>query len=239
MAFGRELPDDLVADVLRCLPPRSVAVSRCVCRAWRDLVDARRLLRADLLPRSVGGIFINYCTLYSPEFFARPTMGPSISGDFEFIPGFSKVMDHCNGLVLCRETSGSHDYVANPATRHWAQLPLPPEQDSEMRKKSFRRIKCLVYDPTVSPHYDVFLIHSLYKDYKHKSALEPGQMMMQCEGPVSSDPLQVYVYSSRTGRWEERWFAPEGRVVETTIADKKLYWRGALYLLSENGFVLR
>lgn len=120
MAFGRELPNDLVTDVLRCLPPRSLAVSRCVCKAWRDLVDARRLLRADLLPRSVGGSFINYCTLNSPEFLARPTTGPSISGDFKFIPGFSDVMDHCNGLVLCTETSRNRDYVANPATRQWA-----------------------------------------------------------------------------------------------------------------------
>lgn len=59
MAFdGRELPDGLIADVLRRLPPRSLAVSRCVCRGWRDLVDAGRLLRVDLLPRSVGGIFM-------------------------------------------------------------------------------------------------------------------------------------------------------------------------------------
>ena len=82
MAFGRELPDDLTADVLRRLPPRNLAVSRCVCRWWRDLVDARRLLRADLLPRSVGGIFMHYCALYTPEFLARPTTGrrPSVSG---------------------------------------------------------------------------------------------------------------------------------------------------------------
>jgi hypothetical protein len=72
MAFRRELPDDLTADILRRLPPRSLAVSRCDCRGWRDLVDARRLLRADLLPLSVGGIFMHYCALYSPEFLARP-----------------------------------------------------------------------------------------------------------------------------------------------------------------------
>ena len=95
MAFGRELPDDLTADILRRLPPRSLAVSRCVCRGWRDLVDAGRLLRVDLLPRSVGVIFMHYCAFYSPEFLARPTTGrrPSISGDLDFVPdGFSKVL---------------------------------------------------------------------------------------------------------------------------------------------------
>ncbi|XP_022679349.1 putative F-box protein At3g13624 [Setaria italica] len=150
MAVGRELPDDLIADVVRHLPPHSLAVSRCVCRAWRDLVDARRLLRADLLPRSVGGIFMNYRALYSPEFFSRPTTGPSISGDLGFIPGFSTVVDHCNGLLLVTETSD--DYVANPATRRWARL--PPRPTSQMGE-ACDQIECLVYDPTVSPHYNV------------------------------------------------------------------------------------
>ena len=57
--------------------------------------------------------------------------------------------------------------------------------------------------------------------------------------------------------WEERLFVPEGRVVEEAIADtrlfvpegsarvaetigeSKVYRRGALYLLCENGFLLR
>ncbi|OEL38215.1 hypothetical protein BAE44_0000768 [Dichanthelium oligosanthes] len=157
MAVGGELPDDLITDVLRRLPRRSQAASRCVCRAWRDLVDARRLLRADLLPRSVGGIFMNYCALYSPEFLCRPTTtGASISGDLEFIPGFSEVVDHCNGLLLCTETSGGHGYVANPATQRWARLPPPPDHDA-----SPYQIKCLVYDPAVSPHYEVFSIPSV------------------------------------------------------------------------------
>ncbi|RLM84685.1 uncharacterized protein C2845_PM04G01270 [Panicum miliaceum] len=49
----------VAADVLALLPPRSLAACRCVCKAWRAVVDAGRLLRADLLPLSVGGIFTN------------------------------------------------------------------------------------------------------------------------------------------------------------------------------------
>nr|CAB3495854.1 unnamed protein product [Digitaria exilis] len=189
MAIGRELTDDFIADVLRRLPPRSVAVSRCVCRAWRGLVDARRLLRADLLPRSVGGIFMNYCTLYSPEFFARPTTRPSTSGDLEFIPAFSKVVDHCNGLLLLTETSDDHDYVCNPATRQWTRL--PPRPISRMGK-SFEQIECLVYDPTVSPHYKVFLIHCLHvSDDQPKSMLDPK--MMRSEWPPSPYTASIFI----------------------------------------------
>ena len=200
MAAGLELPGDLTAAVLRRLPPRSLAVSRCVCRAWRDAVDARRLQRADLLPRSVGGIFMNYCRLYSPELLSRPTAGRSVSGDLEFIPGISQVVDHCDGLLLIEETSA--DYVANPATRRWARLPPCP-----MRRTgddAFRQIKCLVYDPTMSPHYEVFLIPSSLPDKN------PNPDMAPSKWPPRSHALQLQVFSSITGCWEERSFVLEG-----------------------------
>ncbi|CAN6282853.1 unnamed protein product [Urochloa humidicola] len=241
MAIGAELPYDLISDVLRRLPPRSLAVSRGVCRAWRDIVDTRRLLRVDLLPRSVGGIFMNYCALYYPEFFSRPTTGPSISGDLEFIPGFSKVVDHCNGLLLVAETSNNHYYVCNPATKRWARLPLRPT--SQMGIKASDQIECLVYDPNVSPHYKVFLVPSVPD--QPRPMLVPE--MMQSEWPPS--PFALQVFSSITGCWEERSFVLEGGRLEErsflggrrvgAITDMKAYWREALYVLCNNGFVLR
>uniref|UniRef100_A0A0E0GRS0 F-box domain-containing protein n=1 Tax=Oryza nivara TaxID=4536 RepID=A0A0E0GRS0_ORYNI len=39
-----------------------IAASRCVCKAWRAIVDTRRLLRADLLPLSLAGIYLNFST---------------------------------------------------------------------------------------------------------------------------------------------------------------------------------
>ncbi|CAL4939561.1 unnamed protein product [Urochloa decumbens] len=231
MAVGRELPDDLVADVLRRLPPRSLAVSRCVCVAWRGLVDARRLLRADLLPRSVGGIFLNYCALYSPEFLSSPTARPTISGDLEFVPGISEVVDNCNGLLLVEETTD--DYVCNPATRRWARVPTCPVP---WRKDRRYRIKCLAYDPTVSPHFEVFLIPSLPHPSKHPQP--------QSEWPPSSYALQVF--SSKTWCWEERSFVLEGGHLEERVfvpeggrVVGKLYWREELYVLCKIGSVLR
>ncbi|CAL4914528.1 unnamed protein product [Urochloa decumbens] len=227
---GRELPDDLIANVLRRLPPRSLAVSRCVCTAWRGLVDARRLLRADQLPRSVGGIFLNYCALYSPEFLSRPTAGPTISGDLEFVPGISEVVDHCNGLLLVEETTD--DYVCNPATRRWARVPPCPVP---CRKDRRYRIKCLGYDPTVSPHFEVFLIPSLP---------HPSSPPQSDAWPPSSYALQVF--SSKTWCWEERSFVLEGGHLEEKVfvpeggrVVGKLYWREELHVLCKIGSVLR
>ncbi|RCV37429.1 hypothetical protein SETIT_8G061900v2 [Setaria italica] len=82
------LPDDVVAGVLRRLAPRDLATSRCVCRAWRRVVDDRRLLRADILPRSLGGIFLNLHDLWFTQFLARPTTGAAASGRLDYtVPG--------------------------------------------------------------------------------------------------------------------------------------------------------
>ncbi|CAN6311101.1 unnamed protein product [Urochloa humidicola] len=63
------LPDDVLADALSRLAPRGLAASRSVCTAWREIIDARRLLRADLLPLSLAGLFVNYV---APEYdFAK------------------------------------------------------------------------------------------------------------------------------------------------------------------------
>ena len=122
------LPEDVLAGVLRRLAPRGLATSRRVCKAWRAVVDAHRLLRPELLPRSLAGILVNFHGLYVTEFFSRPT---SDSDSYVFVKhgedaGYHSspsavVRDHCNSLLLI----GAH-LVANPATGWCAHLPSSP-----------------------------------------------------------------------------------------------------------------
>uniref|UniRef100_I1PDY3 F-box domain-containing protein n=1 Tax=Oryza glaberrima TaxID=4538 RepID=I1PDY3_ORYGL len=107
------LPEDVLAEILRRLPPRSLAALRCVCTDWRSTIDSRRLLRADLLPLSLAGIFIDFWGLRFPDFFSRPPPTP-ISGVFDFFPleEGPDIMDHCNGLFLLFSL-----LVVNPATQ--------------------------------------------------------------------------------------------------------------------------
>ncbi|CAN6281978.1 unnamed protein product [Urochloa humidicola] len=49
------LTNDVLADILRRLPPRCIAVSRPAASAWRAAVDARCLMRADLLDPALAG----------------------------------------------------------------------------------------------------------------------------------------------------------------------------------------
>jgi hypothetical protein len=128
------LPQDvMIAHIFGRLAPRWLAVSRCVCRDWLAVIDARRLLRADLLPLSPRGIFVHFYHHMFPELLARPssTGVGAITGSLDFLPNTDTsikatehsitnydIKDHCNGLLLLNK------YVVNPATRRWD--PLPP-----------------------------------------------------------------------------------------------------------------
>ncbi|KAL6637160.1 hypothetical protein ACP70R_024732 [Stipagrostis hirtigluma subsp. patula] len=243
--LSARLPEDVLADVLRRLAPRFLAVSRCVCTAWRAVVDAHPLLRAELLPHRLASILLNFRGLRITEVFSRPSTSTHPSGEHEHRLDYtcfpwSSVQDHCNGLLLLRNR------VINPATRWRASLPPPPPP--RMGENSLTRGQ-LVYDPAVSPHYEVFLIpHFRYRiddpddvtipiDYDHT--------VEQSEWPPS--PCVLDVFSSKTGLWEERSFDREGKVAGT-VADMRLdfpekrnavYWRGVLYVHCQTDFVMR
>jgi hypothetical protein len=244
------LPDDIIADILRRVPPCWLAASRCVCRAWRDAVDGHGVLRADLLPLSLAGLFLHFRQHKFPEYLARPssTAGArAISGDLSFLPSASPhcgyiwqedctdwyyydIDGHCNGLLLL-----TGDYVVNPATRRWYKLPTcPPEH---VRKGvCYDYDDHLVYDPMLSPYYQVFSIPTL--DYLDK--VDPS--MEECEWPPSV--CKMHVFSSDSGCWEEKDFLREGdaagTVAEMKYSDlKAIYFRGALYVHCGGNFLMR
>nr|CAB3493767.1 unnamed protein product [Digitaria exilis] len=236
------LPDDILDDVLRRLSPRDLSVLRCVAKPWRSAVDGL------LLPRSVGGIFICFNNLDSLEYLARPTTtGTPVSGKLDFMattttiaePSSALLKDHCNGLLLF------HHCVVNPATRRCAPLPPRPPELTWRNNKNFYHDEYLVFDPVVSPHHEVFAIPKiLYRpgqEHVHYQSSELADPAIEnSEWPPS--PWNLFVFSSRTGRWEERSFMREGPAGGSgTVASKRwsseshseghyaAYWQGELY----------
>ncbi|KAK3146461.1 hypothetical protein QOZ80_3BG0266560 [Eleusine coracana subsp. coracana] len=101
--------DDDNAPEIEDLDPEGLCGSRIVYREWRAIIDARRLLRTDSLPLSVGGIFLNVKgPAASVEFFARPSKGPSrISARIQdyvqpLLEQRPYITGCCNGLISGR-----------------------------------------------------------------------------------------------------------------------------------------
>uniref|UniRef100_A0A0E0KLZ0 F-box associated domain-containing protein n=1 Tax=Oryza punctata TaxID=4537 RepID=A0A0E0KLZ0_ORYPU len=202
-----------------------------VCKTWCTIIDAHNLLRVDLLPWSSCGIFINFNELRMSEFFSRPSKGPMVPGNFDYLPCSSCTIDHCNGLLLF------HKYVVNPATRQSA--PLPPCPSPNMVVEHFFHMGYLVLDPTLSPHYEVFMIPEIWRPNVWYNTLNS-------EWPPS--PCILHVFSSRTKVWEERSFVREGEAAGNVsdmwldhpyVPDTSVYCQGVLYVYYQNKFVMR
>uniref|UniRef100_A0A0D9XM99 Flavin-containing monooxygenase n=1 Tax=Leersia perrieri TaxID=77586 RepID=A0A0D9XM99_9ORYZ len=181
------LSEDVLANILCCLAPRHLAISRSVCEPWCKIIDGHRLLRADLLPHSVGGIYIKFYEMYPTTFFSRPSTGPT-----------------------------------------WVQLPPKPHRKDEY----------LVFDPTLSPHYEVLQIPYA------RNAMDPSTGGLEWPQPT----FILHVFSSRTNKWKERLFVREGVAVckvsdlESNwghIQHNAVYWKGVLYVNCESKFVMR
>jgi hypothetical protein len=229
------LPEDVLTDVLRRLPPHGLAVSRSVCREWCTIVDARCNLRKDLLPVTLGGIFVRIMEPgEDPEFLVRPSMERRIAGGLKYYEGLKYrdkpyIVDCCNGLLLLEE----YDQVVNPATREWARLPPYPASLG-----SGYYPKYLVFDPTLSlpPHYyEVLAMQDpfLFRDKLLVEGLEwpPSVYMMG-------------MYSSSTIKWEERPFAREEGSATTIAYFGSGHWHAtylnrALYTYWSGDFIMR
>uniref|UniRef100_A0A8I6Y563 F-box domain-containing protein n=1 Tax=Hordeum vulgare subsp. vulgare TaxID=112509 RepID=A0A8I6Y563_HORVV len=227
---------DVLIDILRHLPPRSLAACRCVCKGWRATVDHHRLLRADLLPLSLDAVIWENDCIGPPMLFARRSTARYITSRLDYLeedPEYGmyagEIKDCCNGLLLIQNNK-----VVNPATRQWAQFPQLPCECSPYGYcgRCCRNNRYLVYDPAISPHYEVFFIPRIPCDV-------PDDMASSMEWPPSQ--YTMYVFSSKTECWEERSFMREGDAAGTIGGVKSLsnsdqhlyypaYWQGSLYV---------
>ena len=100
-------------------------------RAWRALIDDRRLLRGDLLPRSLAGLFVNYNELPFAELFRRPST--DLTG--YYMPCV-RVRDHCNGVLLL------YNALLNPAAQGWIGIISTKKSTSSLILPSHRTVRC-------------------------------------------------------------------------------------------------
>jgi hypothetical protein len=137
---------------------------------------------------------------------------------------------------LLRVFRRSIEYVANPATG-WA-APLPPCPPRRLATQGDYYDKYLVFDPTVSEHYQVFWVPRRFG-----RNLTP-EVLGNSEWPPST--FIIRVFSSVSQRWEERSFSREGEPIGPAAGTQccleqpcTVYWRGSLYVRCETDSVMR
>jgi hypothetical protein len=101
--------------------------------------------------------------------------------------------------------------------------------------------EALAFDPAVSLHFDVFLLEKL--------AARPNQGEISQQQLKKPQVVRSFVYSSSTGRWENREFVPgrcaPGHLYDAVATPAKYdtydptvwssnYWRGSIYMHCHN-----
>ncbi|KAL5221058.1 hypothetical protein ABZP36_025771 [Zizania latifolia] len=151
--------DDLLVEILSRLPFKSLARFKCVSRSWRELISGGYM--RGRLPLLTAGLFVHVPNdddggggggerdEHEPRYATACFGGGLEYGDMSFFPlvATAKVVDACDGLLLYRSlAAASAMYVANPATRRWAALPVPRRE---------AQLPVLAFDPCSSPHFYV------------------------------------------------------------------------------------
>ncbi|KAJ1296595.1 hypothetical protein BS78_01G313800 [Paspalum vaginatum] len=190
---GCPLPEDLVVEVLRRLPYRSLCRARCICKSWRDLSyhpDHRWRLPQDLS----GLLYTNHAPsrrAHGGSFFRFAPAGSSPFPGLGFLPcgARARPLDCCNGLLLCRGGGGADRcyYVCNPATGKFAALPKPAA--------GFQAMALAAFEPHgASPHGASPRFHVL-----NFARPEPVRRDLLSRNESWVQGLEVF--SSHTGRW--------------------------------------
>ncbi|KAJ0042076.1 hypothetical protein Pint_18038 [Pistacia integerrima] len=175
--------DDLLIEILVCLPIKSLLKFKSVSKHWLSLITSPNFsLRTSPLPKPINGLFI--CRIYSPEYnfinlrssSSRP---PFKSLTFDSIPSRIHIQQSCDGLLLCsrmQENARHADYfVYHPTTNIYTTL-LPLTIDNG----ALHRGVILAFDPSNSPHYKVVCVKDCF-------------LYESC--------FQIEIYSSQTDTW--------------------------------------
>ncbi|XP_035840059.1 F-box protein At5g07610 isoform X1 [Helianthus annuus] len=201
--------DDLLTEILLRLPVTSILRFKSVSKHWRLLLRHRHFThRYDTLLKSPG--FFTTDNIYVPYDVENPTTPLFRSLDFYPDPRGIRIVQSCNGLLLCCTYRGSIDarkyYVFNPTTKQFAFVPCLPG-GYEVRKTI--RFMGLAFHRTDCVHYKLVCIRSLESDDDDDVEL-----------------FQIQIYSSDTREWR---ICPVTFRTDCPVFDMGVYWNGAIH----------
>ncbi|KAJ0682948.1 putative F-box domain-containing protein [Helianthus annuus] len=199
--------DDILTEILLRLPVTSILRFKSVSKHWHSLLSHSHLTqRYDNLSKSPGLFAYDK---YLPFDVDNPTTPPFSSLDSYFDLPDVRIVQSCNGLLLCCTDRGPKGrksalkyYVFNPTTK---QLALIPPICGGLKVLKIIRFMGLAYHQTDCPHYKVVCVR----------CLEPVVAL-----------FQIQVYSSDTKKWE---IFCESFCMGKPILFGPVYWNRAVY----------
>ncbi|GJS10195.1 F-box protein-like protein isoform X1 [Tanacetum coccineum] len=209
--------DKLLIEILLLLPAISLFLYKSVSKQWRSLIKCPdftlRLSQKPNIDPSFG-LFVwgsksndkrkNKRNMFEYDFISFDIRIPSkISTVFTFNSNTpAKILQSCNGLLLCYIDHSKYYYVYNPFTNMSKMLPRPKIYVQPHIIVGGIR---LVFDPTKSPHYKV--VHAGIKTDDNFDDFDDYDFYNDCDGYDEDDDrvggsyVQVEIYSSEIGKW--------------------------------------
>ncbi|CAI9118782.1 OLC1v1020392C1 [Oldenlandia corymbosa var. corymbosa] len=134
----KQLPDDVIVDILSRLPAERVVECRRVCKRWRSLASSQYFIDLHLSRATAPSIFVHsfYNIRRGKEefgfFFYDPTIKKKKVNKLRLCPGllvsnmFTRFFDSCCGLMLITHCPGEiYWYVFNPLTQEKVSITCP------------------------------------------------------------------------------------------------------------------
>ncbi|KAJ0042079.1 hypothetical protein Pint_18035 [Pistacia integerrima] len=201
--------EDLLTEILVCLPVKSLLNFKSVSKNWLSIITSPNLsLRLGRLPKPITGLLMRRNN--GPEYNfinlgSNTSRAPFKSLTFGNLPSRVHIKQSCNGLLLCsslQENARRPDYfVYNPTTNKYTMVPPIPNDNGALC-----RDVVLAFDPSNSPYYKVVCV----KD---------------CN--LSESSFQIEIYSSQTGTW--RVCNSSFNYPNTPFFMEGVFWNNAIY----------
>ncbi|KAF7811479.1 F-box protein [Senna tora] len=216
--------DDLLIEILLRLPIKSLLRFRSVSKHWLSLISNPQFSRlrthvspSGLILRSLSLSYknprFNFVDFNPNPINFAPSRGPFETLTFFDDPLGIKILQSCNGLLLCSSSTSEHYnfcktryYVYNPSTKQYSVLPPLNSHGGFWRVRGF----CLAFDPSKSPHYKVVCLWKGGFNYTSRHLIE--------------------IYSSQDGQWSVSTSFTASLNVEF---DCGVFWNGAVHWLNK------
>ncbi|KAF8045118.1 hypothetical protein N665_5574s0001 [Sinapis alba] len=143
------IPLDLVVEILKKLPAKSLVRFRCVSKQWSSIISSHRDFLDSIVTRSLAQpqcmhFIFHHCT--SKPFFIFTSTYQKMAGNDEaiFIPSLTRpgIYQYVRGLILCWSYRSFNIVIYNPTTRQALWLP-----DQQPFMKLYNYTYFFGYDP--------------------------------------------------------------------------------------------